>query len=64
MRAPTIAIPALLLAALALVCSGCETTAEKSAKLEKAAKRQTLAKQQGLTITRVLRAVYDAKEPG
>ncbi len=30
--------------------SGCETTAEKSAKLEKAAKRVTLATQQGLTI--------------
>ena len=52
MRALTIAVPTLLLAALALLCSGCETTAEKSAKLEKAAKRQTLAKQQGLTITR------------
>ncbi len=42
----------LLLTALALLCSGCETTAEKSARLERAAKRQTLAKQQGLTITR------------
>ncbi len=37
---------------LALLCSGCETTAEKSAKLEKAAKRHTLAAEQGLTITR------------
>ncbi|HTA05553.1 MAG TPA: hypothetical protein VK774_04250 [Solirubrobacteraceae bacterium] len=51
MKTPTLAVAALLLAAIALLCSGCETTAEKSAKLEKAAKRQTLAKQQGLTIT-------------
>jgi hypothetical protein len=43
---------ALLLGLLAMLCSGCETTAEKSAKLEKAAKRHTLAKQLGLTITR------------
>jgi hypothetical protein len=41
---------ALLLGLLALLCSGCETTAEKSAKLEKAAKRHTLATEQGLTI--------------
>jgi hypothetical protein len=40
----------LLLAALAL--TGCETTAEKSAKLEKQAKRVTLVKQKGLSITR------------
>ncbi|HEY1449791.1 MAG TPA: hypothetical protein VGF47_02480 [Solirubrobacteraceae bacterium] len=52
MKASTLAVTVFLLAALALLCSGCETTAEKSAKLEKAAKRQTLAKQQGLTITR------------
>jgi hypothetical protein len=44
-------VTALILAALALVCSGCETTAEKSAKLERAAKRKTLATQQGLQIT-------------
>lgn len=43
-------IAALLLVALAL--TGCETTAQKSAKLEKAAKRVTLAKQKGLSITR------------
>jgi hypothetical protein len=43
---------ALVLAALALLCSGCETTAEKSAKLEKAAKRVALAQQTGLSITR------------
>jgi hypothetical protein len=43
---------ALLLGLLALLCSGCETTAEKSAKLEKAAKRHTLATEQGLTIAR------------
>jgi len=42
---------ALALVALALLASGCETTAEKSARLEKAAKRQTLATQQGLQIT-------------
>jgi hypothetical protein len=41
---------ALLLGLLALLCSGCETTAEKSASLEKAAKRHTLATEQGLTI--------------
>jgi hypothetical protein len=37
--------------ALALALTGCETTAEKSAKLEKAAKHTTLA-QTGLSITR------------
>jgi hypothetical protein len=41
---------ALLLGLLALLCSGCETTAEKSAKLEREAKRHTLATEQGLTI--------------
>jgi hypothetical protein len=50
---------ALALAALALAgaASGCETTAERSAKLEKAAKRVTLATQQGLTITHAGRNV-------
>lgn len=43
---------ALALAALALVYSGCETTAQKSAKLEKVAKRVALARQTGLSITR------------
>jgi hypothetical protein len=43
-------IAALLFVALAL--TGCETTAEKSAKLEKQAKRITLVKQKGLSITR------------
>jgi hypothetical protein len=43
---------ALLLAALALLGSGCETTAQKSAKLEKAAKRVALAQQTGLSIAR------------
>lgn len=43
-------LAALVLLALAL--SGCETTAEKSAKLEKQAKRVTLVKQKGLSITR------------
>ena len=41
---------ALVLVALAL--TGCETTAEKSAKLEKQAKRVTLVKQKGLSIGR------------
>ncbi len=35
---------------LALTLTGCETTAEKSAKLEKQAKRVTLVKQKGLSI--------------
>lgn len=43
---------ALALGALAVLLGGCETTAEKSARLEKAAKRKTLAAQQGLQITR------------
>ncbi len=42
---------ALLLAAVSL--AGCETTAEKSAKLEKAAKRIAPAQQQGLSIAHV-----------
>ena len=49
-HAGTTAALALLLGLLAVLCSGCETTAEKSAKLEKAAKRHTLATEQGLTI--------------
>ncbi|HUA74419.1 MAG TPA: hypothetical protein VL988_06650 [Solirubrobacteraceae bacterium] len=50
--------PALgALAAVALLLSGCETTAEKSAKLERAAKRQKIAQQQGLTISRTSRYV-------
>lgn len=44
----TLALPAL---ALLLLCSGCETTAQKSAKLERAAKRVAQARQTGLTIT-------------
>jgi hypothetical protein len=43
---------ALAALALALACSGCETTAQKSAKLEKTAKRVALARQTGLSITR------------
>jgi len=43
--------PALALALGALVLSGCETTAEKSAKLERQAKRVTLKQEKGLTIT-------------
>jgi hypothetical protein len=42
--------PPLALGAVAL--SGCETTAEKSAKLERQAKRVTLQREKGLTITR------------
>jgi hypothetical protein len=41
---------ALLLASTALMLSGCETTAEKSAKLERAAKRIAQATQTGLKI--------------
>jgi hypothetical protein len=54
-------VAAVVLVALAL--SGCETTAEKSAKLERAAKHVTVA-QKGLTITqasadvKVVRAVF------
>lgn len=47
----------LALAGLALLASGCETTAEKSARLEKAAKRKTLAAQQGLQIKRESKVV-------
>ena len=46
---------AALFASLAfalLVLGGCETTAEKSAKLERAAKRVTLAQEKGLSISR------------
>jgi Fe-S cluster assembly scaffold protein SufB len=42
----------LVLAAPLPALSGCETTAEKSAKLERAAKRVAQAKQTGLTIAR------------
>jgi hypothetical protein len=42
----------LALALCALVMGGCETTAEKSAKLERQAKRVTLEQQKGLTIAR------------
>ena len=51
-RGLTVAL-ALPLGLLALLCSGCQTTAEKSAKLEKEAKRHTLATEQGLTIARL-----------
>jgi len=40
------------LALTLLVLTGCETTAEKSAKLERAAKRVTLAQEKGLSISR------------
>jgi hypothetical protein len=40
------------LALALLVLGGCETTAEKSAKLERAAKRVTLAQEKGLSIGR------------
>jgi hypothetical protein len=43
-------LASLVLALLAL--GGCETTAEKSAKLEAAAKRVTLAQEKGLSISR------------
>lgn len=46
------ATTALALGALALALTGCETTAEKSARLERAAKRHALAVQKGLTIAR------------
>jgi hypothetical protein len=46
----TLTLSTAALVALAVVCSGCETTAEKSAKLEKAAKRITRAQQTGLAI--------------
>ncbi len=42
---------ALALGLGALALSGCETTAEKSAKLERQAKRVTLQQEKGLTIT-------------
>jgi hypothetical protein len=50
-------LAALALAMLALASSGCETTAEKSARLEKAAKRVTRARQSGLSINRVSKVV-------
>jgi hypothetical protein len=46
----TLTLTTVALVALALVCSGCETTAEKSAMLEKAAKRVARAQQTGLAI--------------
>jgi len=48
---------ALALALGAVSLAGCETTAEKSAKLEKAAKRVVPAQQQGLSISRVSKIV-------
>jgi hypothetical protein len=42
----------LALLAVSLLASGCETTAEKSAKLERAAKRVAVASQKGLSVTR------------
>jgi hypothetical protein len=50
-------LPAAVLALAALALCGCETTAEKSAKLEREAKRVTLAQEKGLTITRVSETV-------
>jgi hypothetical protein len=50
-------LAALVLAVPALASSGCETTAEKSAKLEKAAKRVIRAQQSGLSITHVSKVV-------
>jgi hypothetical protein len=47
-RAPSVIALALALGAVSL--AGCETTAEKSAKLERAAKRIAPAQQQGLSI--------------
>ena len=52
MSARGLCAPALALALGALVLSGCETTAEKSAKLERQAKRVTLEQEKGLTIAR------------
>jgi len=49
-RAALAVLAALTLGAVAFVLSGCETTAEKSAKLERSAKRVDLAAQQGLSI--------------
>ena len=48
---------ALALALGAVSLAGCETTAEKSAKLEKAAKRIAPAQQQGLSIAHVSKTV-------
>jgi hypothetical protein len=52
---PWLPVAAAALAVLGL--TGCETTAEKSAKLERAAKRVTLQQEKGLTITRQSRNV-------
>lgn len=52
LRRADVALALVSLAALATVLGGCETTAEKSAKLERAAKRQERATQTGLTIAR------------
>ncbi|HST33909.1 MAG TPA: hypothetical protein VLJ80_10385 [Solirubrobacteraceae bacterium] len=52
MSARGLCAPALALALGALVLSGCETTAEKSAKLERQAKRVTLQQEKGLTVAR------------
>jgi hypothetical protein len=46
------AAPLASLAFALIVLGGCETTAEKSAKLERAAKRVTLAQEKGLSISR------------
>jgi hypothetical protein len=43
-------LPATVAALAALTLTGCETTAEKSAKLERQAKRVTLRQEKGLTI--------------
>jgi hypothetical protein len=51
-RFAAFATTATALALLAFSLTGCETTAEKSAKLEKAAKRIAPAQQQGLSIAR------------
>jgi hypothetical protein len=48
---------AFALTLLAISLAGCETTAEKSAKLEKAAKRVSPAQQQGLSIAHESRVV-------
>lgn len=45
-------LAALALLAVALLCSGCETSAQKSARLEKAAARVAQTQQTGLAITR------------
>ena len=52
MRRSALAPSALALLLGAVSLAGCETTAEKSAKLEQAAKRIAPVQQQGLSITR------------